>query len=258
MGYTPLFDTMLTGTLYGRWPHTGIWACLLSRASREGVIDEQPAALAAAIGVPVELLLDCIRDFMSPDPESRTPDNDGRRLELLQQHRSWGWRVVNHYKYREKARKKVYDDERTESGEDAARKQAERAAAAASRAVPRCPDTSRAVPLSEAEATPEAEAKKKPRRAHARDDSPDAKTRGEADPPPGLDPAAWSRWCDYRKQIRKPLKPVSIPAAQRELAAFGSDQADVVEQSVAQGWQGLFALKARPKAAETIGGRRWE
>ena len=82
--------------------------------------------------------------------------------------------------------------------------------------------------------------------------------QNKADSPPGLDPAAWSRWCDYRKQIRKPLKPVSIPAAQRELAAFGSDQSAVVEQSVAQGWQGLFALKARPKAAETIGGRRWE
>lgn len=87
------------------------------------------------------------------------------------------------------------------------------------------------------------------KRASAPDDSPDAKARGEADPPPGLDPAAWSRWCDYRVKIRKPLKPVSIPAAQRELAAFGCDQAAVVEQSVAQGWQGLFALKAAPKLA---------
>ena len=258
MGYTPLFDTMLTGTLYGRWPHTGIWACLLSRASREGVIDEQPAALAAAIGVPIELLLDCIRDFMAPDPESRTPDNDGRRLELLQPHRSWGWRVVNHGKYREKARKKAYDDARTESGKDAARKQQERAEAATSRDVPTCPDVSRRVPLSEA--TPEAEAdiKPKPARRRARDDASGQAPEVAPELPPGLDPAAWSRWCDYRKQIRKPLKPVSIPAAQRELAAFGSDQSAVVEQSVAQGWQGLFALKARPKAAETIGGRRWE
>lgn len=60
---------------------------------------------------------------------------------------------------------------------------------------------------------------------------------------PGVDADAWSRWLDYRKQIRKPLKQVSMPAAQRELAAFGSDQAAVVEQSVAHGWQGLFPLK---------------
>lgn len=65
----------------------------------------------------------------------------------------------------------------------------------------------------------------------------------------GLHVASWERWVDYRKQIRKPLKQVSMPAAQRELAAFGSDQEAVVEQSVANGWQGLFALKARPKQA---------
>jgi hypothetical protein len=65
--------------------------------------------------------------------------------------------------------------------------------------------------------------------------------------PDGLNPEVWQRWMDYRKQLRRPLKPVSIPAAQRELAAFGAEQAAVVEQSVANGWQGLFALK--PKSA---------
>ncbi len=65
-------------------------------------------------------------------------------------------------------------------------------------------------------------------------------------PPDGLDPEAWERWVDYRKQIRKPLKPASIPAAQKSLAAFGSDQATVVEQSIANGWQGIFAPKSAP------------
>lgn len=61
--------------------------------------------------------------------------------------------------------------------------------------------------------------------------------------PSGLDRNAWSTWFEYRKQIRKPLKPASILAAQRKLAAFGSDQAAVVEQSIANGWQGLFSMK---------------
>jgi hypothetical protein len=87
----------------------------------------------------------------------------------------------------------------------------------------------------------------KPRERHAQARAPD-----------GLDADAWQRWETYRKQIRKPLKPASIPAAQRALAAFGSDQAAVVEQSVAQGWQGLFALKSangRAVAAEPV--RTW-
>ena len=86
--------------------------------------------------------------------------------------------------------------------------------------------------------------------ASAPDDSPGQAPEAEPAPPPGLDPAAWKRWRDYRREIRKPLKPVSLPAAQRELAAFGCDQSAVVEQSIANGWQGLFALK--PKG---IGGK---
>jgi hypothetical protein len=61
--------------------------------------------------------------------------------------------------------------------------------------------------------------------------------------PSDLDPIAWKNWIEYREQIRRPLKPASIPAAQRKLAAFGSDQSAVVEQSIANGWQGLFPLK---------------
>jgi hypothetical protein len=64
---------------------------------------------------------------------------------------------------------------------------------------------------------------------------------------PGVDALAWKTWIDYRKQIRKPLKQVSMPAAQRELAAFGSNQMAVVQQSIAHGWQGLFDLKGRGK-----------
>lgn len=70
-----------------------------------------------------------------------------------------------------------------------------------------------------------------------------SKAQTPAAPVDGLDLAVWEIWLDYRKQIRKPLKPVSFPAAQRELAAFGSEQAVVVEHSIANGWQGLFAPK---------------
>jgi hypothetical protein len=62
-------------------------------------------------------------------------------------------------------------------------------------------------------------------------------------PPAGLDLQAWNRWEAYRIEIRKPIKPASLLAAQRKLAGFGAAQAAVVEQSVAQGWTGLFELK---------------
>ena len=62
--------------------------------------------------------------------------------------------------------------------------------------------------------------------------------------PDGLDMAAWKAWQQYRIDIRKPIKPASILAAQKSLAGFGANQPAVVEQSIANGWQGLFQLKA--------------
>lgn len=62
----------------------------------------------------------------------------------------------------------------------------------------------------------------------------------------GLDRDAFQRFTEYRKQIGKPIKTASLEAAQKALAKFGADQAAVVEQSVANGWQGLFALKTAP------------
>jgi hypothetical protein len=231
MGYTPLFDTMLTGTLYGRWPHTGIWACLLSRASREGFIDETPQALAAAIGVPVETLMACIRDFMDPDPDSRSPEQEGRRLALIQEHRSWGWRIVNHGKYREKARKKSFDESRTTSGDDAERKRNERA----SREVPRSPDESRDIPLSSPTPTP-------PKSA-------DALVLHASLPNP-----EWLEWIDHRKSKRWPNDNRTL---RRQLAVLAQHdtqtQREMIDTSINAGWQGIFAPKGKKPEAKGTG-----
>lgn len=72
----------------------------------------------------------------------------------------------------------------------------------------------------------------------------------EEPPPPGLDLVAWKRFADYRVATRKPIKPASLLAAQRKLAGFGANQAAVVEQTIANGWQGLFALKDGLKPKE--------
>jgi uncharacterized protein YdaU (DUF1376 family) len=69
---------------------------------------------------------------------------------------------------------------------------------------------------------------------------------------PGLDLDTWNRWIEYRKQIKKPLKPVSLSAAMLELAKFADEQAAVVQQSIASGWTGLFPIKAVNGTASTV------
>lgn len=72
------------------------------------------------------------------------------------------------------------------------------------------------------------------------------RTLAEPSLPPveGLDAAAWARWVAYRSEIRKPLKPASHQAAMTALARYGAQQGAVVDQSISNGWQGLFDLKA--------------
>jgi hypothetical protein len=59
-----------------------------------------------------------------------------------------------------------------------------------------------------------------------------------------LDLEVWNRWEAYKREIRKPIKPASLLAAQRKLAGYGSDQGAVVEYSIAQGYTGLWEPKA--------------
>lgn len=75
---------------------------------------------------------------------------------------------------------------------------------------------------------------------------------------PGLNEKAWETWEAYRREIRKPIKPASMLAAQRKLAGFGAGQAAVVEQSIANGWQGIFPLKPANGAPETQKLTRYE
>ena len=61
--------------------------------------------------------------------------------------------------------------------------------------------------------------------------------------PEGLNQQAWTRWVEYRKAAGKALKPISWPSAMQALVKHGSHQMAVVDQSIANGWQGLFAMK---------------
>jgi hypothetical protein len=59
----------------------------------------------------------------------------------------------------------------------------------------------------------------------------------------GLDQEAWNEWVEYRKRIKKPLKPANYAWTMKGLAKFGKDQMAVVQQSMEREYQGLFPLK---------------
>lgn len=66
---------------------------------RTGVVDMTRQAIARRLNIPLETINSCIDRLEAPDPASRDPDHGGRRLQRLDKHRDWGWRILNWQKY---------------------------------------------------------------------------------------------------------------------------------------------------------------
>jgi hypothetical protein len=55
---------------------------------------------------------------------------------------------------------------------------------------------------------------------------------------------AWQSWIDYRKELKKPLKDATVTAQWKEFVAWGEAKSIAsIEQSIKNGWQGLFEPK---------------
>jgi hypothetical protein len=103
-GFTKLFPTMWAGSLYGRFEASAVFMVLLSLSNRQGVVDMTPEAIAGQTGWPIDTIKKGLAELAAPDPRSRTPDCEGRRITPLDDHRDWGWRITNYAKYREAMR----------------------------------------------------------------------------------------------------------------------------------------------------------
>jgi hypothetical protein len=97
--YGKVFDSIYDGTLYGHWEAIVTMQQLIVLASPDGVIDMTPQAIAARTSIPLDIIKKGLSVLESPDPYSRTPGEDGRRIIPLDEHRPWGWKLVNHGKY---------------------------------------------------------------------------------------------------------------------------------------------------------------
>jgi hypothetical protein len=99
-GYTKLFNSIVTSTIWTEDDKTRIvWITMLAIADKNGEVQGSIPGLARIAGVDVESCRTAIGKFLSPDPDSRTKDDEGRRIEEI----DGGWSLLNHQKYREMA-----------------------------------------------------------------------------------------------------------------------------------------------------------
>lgn len=94
---------------------------LLVLADRDGTVDMTMEAIGRVTNVPIEEVRESISALEREDPLSRSPIENGRRLVRIDEHRSWGWKIVNYEAYREirdeEARREYFRDRKREQRE---------------------------------------------------------------------------------------------------------------------------------------------
>ena len=98
--YGKLFESMYEGTLAENWEALVTFQQMIILCDADGVIDITPSALARRTGIPITHIKAGIKILEADDPDSRTRDHGGKRIMRLDEHRSWGWFIVNHEKYK--------------------------------------------------------------------------------------------------------------------------------------------------------------
>lgn len=98
--YAKLFASLYQGTLRGCSDEILVFTNLLAHADSTGVVDKHWRAISEEVGISRERVEAAITNLEAPDAESRSPEEGGRRIVKMDEHRVWGWRIVNYGKYR--------------------------------------------------------------------------------------------------------------------------------------------------------------
>jgi hypothetical protein len=101
-GYTKLFSSILESTVWLESPPIKVvWIAMLAMADRDGIVEASVPGLAKRAGVERGYCEQALAIFLAPDPDSRTPDFEGRRIEPV----PGGWRLLNYEVHRQRASK---------------------------------------------------------------------------------------------------------------------------------------------------------
>lgn len=99
--YGKIFASMFSGSLYGDWEAIVTLTVMVVLADKHGDVDMTPEVLSARTSIPLDIIRRGIASLEAPDPKSRTPDDEGRRILRVSDTRDWGWRITNYNHYRE-------------------------------------------------------------------------------------------------------------------------------------------------------------
>lgn len=210
---------MYRGTLYGQWEAIVTFQQFIVLSDADGIVDYTPPAIASITSIPLEIIQKGIEVLSKPDPYSRTPDCEGRRIELIDAHRPWGWVIVNHAKYQ---RLQDSDTVRAQTRERVRRHREEKRKVTDGNGQKRHTDTNTDT-----------------------DTNKDKEVAMRL--PEWLPLEAWNAYIEVRKKLKAPNTPRPLGMLITELTrlkSLGFDPCAVLDQSTLKGWKSVYALKA--------------
>ena len=98
--YGKIFDSIYDGTLAEDWRALITFQQFIVLCDADGIVDMTHAAISRRTGIPIEHIKAGIIILEAPDQYSRKRNQQGKRIELIDSHRPWGWHVINHEHYK--------------------------------------------------------------------------------------------------------------------------------------------------------------
>jgi len=207
-GFTKLVPEIVQSSIWNEPSDIRIvWITLLAIKDADGYVRGDSQVISRMANVPVESAVQALEKFQQPDPNSHTPDNEGRRIEQA----PGGWIVLNHYLYRER-------DTKGDHAEYMRKWREKKDPVNICESQVNHPSVSASVSLSVLK---------------KEFSIPDALNTPEFQ-------KAWENWQQHRKEIKKPLTVKSVEMQMKEFMAWGPTGAvEAIEHTIKKGWQGI-------------------
>lgn len=214
--YGKIFDSIYNGTLYGQWEALVTMQQLIVLADADGVVDMTPMAISARTSIPREIIDKGLEVLAAPDKYTRTPGSDGRRIELIDDHRPWGWILVNYEKY------KGMRDSDTVRAQTRERVRKHRENKKKVKDVTHCNAQKRHIDI-------------------------DIDIDKTSSLPDELNAEAWKDYLQHRKDLRvkKLTQKGETMAMNKLLPLTPEEQRAVVDNTISNGWTGLFPDRSK-------------
>lgn len=97
-GFVKLYGSILDSSVWSEDPYTRlVWITMLAMADADGFIEAAVPGLARRANVPLEACESALARLQFPDPYSKSPEHEGRRVARVAR----GWTILNYMAYRE-------------------------------------------------------------------------------------------------------------------------------------------------------------